>query len=179
AEVPGAGEVGRVSGVVRVVPGAEVEEPAAEPAASLDVQRPPRFRRGPARRDHAVVEPDLPVDAVRGGGLADVAEDRRAGGDALLVLRRAERVAQRGDVRVRAHARKAEQVPGAADGAAPLEDGEAPRRAPRLQAVRGADAGEARADHHHVEVLDGGHPGWRAASAFAIWRLLMAAITSW
>ena len=85
--------------------------------------------------------------------VADVVEDRGPVGDRLALLPGPEVVAEREHVRVRADARIAEQVPGAADGVARLEDRVGLARALRLEVAGGADAGEAGADDQHVDVF--------------------------
>ena len=100
-----------------------------------------------------VAEPDVPVDAELGDGLAEVLHDRWAVGDRLVVHPRLEREAQRVHVAVGADARVSEQVPGAADVVAALEDHERAVGAHRLQVVRGPDARDAGAHDDDVEVL--------------------------
>ena len=86
------------------------------------LHRPARGRRRPRRALDAMVEADLPVDAVVDGGLANVIQNVGPVGDRLRLRPRLERVAEREHVRVGADAGIAEQVPGAADAVAPLED---------------------------------------------------------
>ena len=62
------------------------------------------------------------VDAVLGGGLLHVVEDRGAVGDRLRLAPGLEAVAERVHVAVGADARIAEEVPGAAHRRAPFED---------------------------------------------------------
>ena len=100
-----------------------------------------------------VPEAHLLVDARLARGLAHVLEDRRAVRERLLVRPRPEAVAERLHVRVRAHARVAEQVPGAADRLARLEDRVGEPGQAVLQMVGGADPGQTGADDHDVEVL--------------------------
>ena len=159
-----AGENRLVAVVVVVVARAGVQEVAGEPARRgravgvlvLQGQRPPRLLGGPVGADDLGAEPDLLVDAVLGGGLAHVPQDRRPVGDRLRLAPRLERVAECEHVGVRPDAGVAEQVPGAADGVAGLEDRVAATGALGLQAVAGADPGEAGTDHDDVEVLRGG-----------------------
>ena len=113
-------------------------------------------RRGlylPLRGRGAVLEADVPVDAVLGRGL--LARSCRIDGPSAIALRRPrpERVAEREHVRVRADAGVAEQVPGAADGVARLEDRVGLARGTRLDVVGGADARQAGADDEDVEVF--------------------------
>jgi hypothetical protein len=103
--------------------------------------------------DQSVVVADAAVDALVRGGGADVPQDRRAVRDRLVVVPGPERVAEREHVGVGADARVAEQVPGAADGAARLEDGVRRPRALGLQVMARADAGQSGADDEDVEVL--------------------------
>ena len=155
-EVVPAREAGRVTGLVVVVAGAQVEEPrvhAHGAARRLEVQAPERRRAVPVGRHEAVAEAGR--EALGLGGLADVGQDRGAVGQGLLAGPGAERVAQGGHVRVRAHAGIAEQVPGAADGVAGLEEGEGAPRPP--QVGPGADAREARADDRDLQRGGAGH----------------------
>jgi hypothetical protein len=87
------------------------------------------------------------------GGVADVVADVGPVGHRLVPSPGAERVGQGEHVRVRPHARVAEQVPGAADGVAGLQDRVGGLGVGLLQPARGADAGEAGPDDDHVEVL--------------------------
>src|SRR4051812_3243368 len=100
-----------------------------------------------------MAEADLVVDAVLGGGLLDVAEDRRTVGDGLRLLPGAEVVSQREHVGVGADPRIAEEVPGAAHRVPRLEEREALLGALRGQVAGGSDSGEAGAHDHDVEVL--------------------------
>jgi hypothetical protein len=97
--------------------------------------------------------PDVLVDLVLVGSFVDVAADVLTVGDRIAVRPRLERVAEGVHVRVRADARIAEQVPGAAGGLTRLEDRVRLARAHRLQAVRGPDAGQTCADEQHVYVV--------------------------
>ena len=99
---------------------------------------------------------DVTFDIVFGGGFADITADVRAVGNRLGLLPRFEFVAQRVHVAVRADAGIAEQVPGAANGVAALDDGEAALGAVFLQVDRRADARQARPDDQHVDVVGQG-----------------------
>src|SRR4029453_13368565 len=101
----------------------------------------------------AMAEPDLAVEAVGGRRITDVAADRRAVGDRLGVGPGPEAKAQRVHVRVRADPRVAEEVPGAPDRVAGLEDRE--RLAPEavLDGVPGADPGDSGPDDQYIEML--------------------------
>ena len=101
----------------------------------------------------AVIEPDVRLDPVLARGLAHVVEDRGAVGDRLGLAPRLERVAERVHVGVRADPRIAEQIPGAADALARLEDRVGLTGAILLEVMRGADAGQAGADDQDVNVL--------------------------
>src|SRR5262249_23703917 len=111
----------------------------------------------PLGAHHPVIETDLLPHAVLGGGLVDVAQDRRPVGDRLRLAPRLEGVPERVHVRVPAHARVAEQGPRPAQALASLEDRETPRRAARLQVAGGADTRETGADDQHVQVLGALH----------------------
>ena len=100
-----------------------------------------------------MMEANLLVDAVIGGGLADVIQNPRPVGDRLRLGPRPERIAQREHVGVGSHAGIAKQIPGAADAIAALEDSVGFARAFLLQMIARPDAGEAGADDQDVEVF--------------------------
>ena len=93
------------------------------------------------------------VDAALAGGVADVAQDRGAVGDRLRLGPRPEAVAERVHVGVGADPGVAEEVPGAADPLARLEDRVALAGTALLQVMGGADAREPGADDQHVDML--------------------------
>ncbi len=163
-EIGRAGELGRVALRVAVVAAAGEQEVAADARAAGHtrgvgrvryLQRPARVGRRPVGTQHLVAEADLAVEAVLHRGVDDVAADRRAVGQRLRVRPRLEGVAQREHVGVGAHAGIAEQIPGAADRGAALQDREAAPREVVLQVHGRADAGEPGADDDRVEMLDG------------------------
>ena len=148
----------RVALVVVVVAAAHEQEAAGQrhglaAVAALHLHGPARVGARPLGAHDPVPEADLALDAVLAGGLAHVVEDRRTVGDRLGLRPGPERVAEREHVRVRADARVAEQVPGAADVLARLEDRVGLAGALRLQLAAGADAGQAGADDQHVEMF--------------------------
>src|SRR3954454_13598796 len=162
-----AGKVGRarklrrVAFLVFVIARAHEQETAGE-ADSLSralayvafgLNGPARLRRRPRRALDAMVEADLPVDAVVDRGLADVVQNPRPVGDRLRLGPRFERVAERVHVGVGADAGIAKQVPGAADAVAALEDHVALARALLLQVIARANAGQAGADDEDVEMF--------------------------
>src|SRR5665213_546632 len=102
-----------------------------------------------------MAEADVAVDPVLCRGLADVLADRVPVGDRLVAGPRLERVAERVQIGVRADTRIAEQVPGAAEVVAGLENRVALGRMCGLQVVRGADTGDAGSDDQHVEMVRG------------------------
>src|SRR5260370_10995465 len=105
-----------------------------------------------------MVEADLLVDAVVECGLADVVTDPRTVCDRLRLGPRLERIAEREHVRVGTDAGIAEQIPGAADAIATLEDRVALAGAFFLQMIARANARKAGADDQDVEVF-GCHRG--------------------
>src|SRR5262249_28221543 len=105
---------------------------------------------------------DLAVDASFPCGFFQVVEDRGAVGNRPRRLPGSEAKAERVHVRVAANARIAEEVPGAADAVARLEDRVALAGAAFLQMMRGADAGNAGADDQDVEVFRRGAHSPRA-----------------
>ena len=160
-EVGRAGKFRRVAFLVFVIARAHEQEIAGEADdfgralahRALGLHRPARLRRRPRRAFDAVVEADLPVDAVVDSGLADVIQNPRPVGDRLRLGPRFERIAERIHVRVGADAGIAKQIPGAADAVAPLEDHVALARAFLLQVIARANAGQAGADNEDVEMF--------------------------
>jgi hypothetical protein len=153
-------QVGREAGVVPVVAGAAHQEATADrerrgAGAARAVHRPPCVGARPADALDAVLEADVAIDAEPGRGLAHVRQDARPVGERAIAGPRVERVAERVHVRVRPHARIAEQVPGAADGLAGLEHGVAGVRQGGLHVVAGGDARQAGPDDEHVEIVVG------------------------
>src|SRR5216684_7189810 len=96
---------------------------------------------------------NLVVDAVLDSRLADIVQDPRPVGDRLRLGPWLERIAEREHVRVGADAGIAEQIPGAADAVAALEDHKALGRTFLLEVKTRADAGQAGADNQHVEMF--------------------------
>src|SRR6516164_7836340 len=105
-----------------------------------------------------MLEADVAVDIELAGGVANILQDGGTVGDGVWGFPRTERVAEGVHVGVRTDAGVAEEVPGAADGAASFEDDVALAGTLRQQAIGGSDAGEACPDDDDVEVL-GGHVG--------------------
>ena len=100
-----------------------------------------------------MIEADFLVDAVLGGSLADVIQNMRTVGDRLRLLPWLERIAHREHVAVGADAGITEQVPGAADAVAALENDKTLGRTIALQVIAGADAGQPGADDQHIDML--------------------------
>src|SRR5450759_4174571 len=100
-----------------------------------------------------MVETDLLVDAVIGCSLADIVQNPRPVGNRLRLGPWLERVAQREHVAVGADAWIAEQIPGAPDAVAALEDGVALAGTFLLQVITRADAGQSGANDQHVEMF--------------------------
>ncbi len=122
--------------------------------AALRLHRPARLGGGELGAHDAVVKADLLLDAVVGGGLLDVVEDRGSVGDRLVSVPGAEGVAEGVHVGVRADAGVAEEVPGPADAIAGLEDRVGLAGAVGLQVAAGADAGQSGPDDQHVNVFE-------------------------
>ncbi len=161
-EILAAGKLGRIAFLVFVIAGAHEQETAGEahdlgrPLAhrsALGLHGPAPILRRPRRPPDPMVEADLLVDAVVGGGLADVIQDPRAVRDRLRLGPWLERIAQREHVAVGADAWIAEQIPGAADTVAALEDRIALAGAFLLQVIGRADAGQPGADDQHVDMF--------------------------
>src|SRR6478672_2496636 len=142
--------------VVAVVAGADVEKARAPShrravVDALAVHRPQGVGARPLGAPDDVAEPDPADDAGLLGRGADVAKDRRPVGDRLRVGPRPEAIAERVHVGIGAHAGVAEQIPGAADRRALLDDRETLAGTTVLEVMRGADAREAGADDQDVE----------------------------
>src|ERR1700733_10660977 len=127
---------------------------------------------------------DVPVDAVLARGLAYVVEDRRPLGDRLLIGPGLECVAVGVQVRVRADARVAKQIPRATCAVAILEDRVGLAGKTMLQVPGSADTRHTRTNNAHVQALglcalvffDPGPAGHPYASAFFILARLDPAI---
>src|SRR5579871_60033 len=76
-----------------------------------------------------MIEPDLAIDAALARRVFDVAQDRRTVGDRFRTRPGPEAIAHRVHVGIRTDSRIAEEIPGAADRAAPFEDRKALLRA--------------------------------------------------
>src|SRR5258707_6165111 len=100
-----------------------------------------------------MIEADFLVDTVLGGGLPDVVQDSRPVGDRLRLGPWLERIAHREHVAVGADAGIAEQIPGAADAVAALENDETLIRTVVLQVIARADAGQPGADDQHIDMF--------------------------
>ena len=153
-EVVRACELRRVALVVVVVAAAREQEGGLDLdflAVALDAHGPAVLGVGPVGADHLVAVPDVLVDAGLGDRLLQVGHDRRAVGDGLLRRPRLEPEAEREHVGVRADARVLEQVPGAAEVLAALQDHVALVGAAVLQVPGRADAGDAGSDDDDVD----------------------------
>src|SRR5229473_4002995 len=100
-----------------------------------------------------MIEADFLVDAVLGGGLADVVQNLRPVGDRLRPLPWLERIAHRKHVAVGPDARITEQVPGAADAVAALKNDKTLGRTIVLQVIARADPGQSGADDQHIDMF--------------------------
>ena len=152
-EVGQAGEFRGVGLGVVVVAGAEEHQAAAVGLALAvlgDVHRPGVGGRVPVRRGHRGVEADVRVDAVLAGGALHVVTDLIAVGHVFVATPRLPRPAEREDRGVRAHARVAEQVPGAADAVALFEDDVTGGRIGLGESVGRPDPGDSGADDDDV-----------------------------
>jgi hypothetical protein len=95
------------------------------------------------------------IDAEFTRGLADVFQDARSIADVLDLFPRTEGISEREHVGVGAHARVAEEIPGAANLRTRFEDDVALARTARLQAISRADAGESGADDDDIKMFGG------------------------
>ena len=159
-ELIGAGEVRRVAGVVVVVAGAAEQELAGEDFAFtaafvFHAHGPQTVAGGEVGVDHAALEINLVVDVVFGGGVGAVFADRRAVGEHLGLGPGAEVIAQGVHVGIRPDARITEQVPGAADALAALDQGKAAVRGLTAQVAGRADTGKTGADNQHIKMIVG------------------------
>ena len=153
-EVLDAGELGRVGIVVVVVAGAEEDEAAAVALGLAffgDVHGPGVGGGIPIGGTHLSAETDVGIDTVLVGGVIHVVADLVAVGDVLLTGPGFPWPAQGEDRGVRAHARVAEQIPGATDAVTTLEDDVSGRAVALAEMVGGAKSGDTRADDHDVK----------------------------
>ncbi len=107
AEAIGARELRRVTFGIAVVAAAHQRDMAAQAgrlAFGFDVERLARVRCGEIRPDQAVAETDMAIDAVAGGGFADIAQDGAGRCEREKVAPGAEAVAEGVHVGVRPHA---------------------------------------------------------------------------
>ena len=153
-------ELGRVALVVAVVAGAGEEEAARQlggltGVGAFDLHGPARIVRRPLGADDAVVVADLVVDPMLPRRLADVVQDRSAVDDRPRPAPRAERIAEREHVRVRADAGIAEELPRPTAHPTRLEDRERLAWEALPQPAGSADAGEPGADDQDVDVFAG------------------------
>ncbi len=100
-----------------------------------------------------MAEADMTIDAFVARRVGNVLADVVAGRDRLGASPRAERIAHGEHIGIRANARIAKQVPGAADALALFQDHVGLAGAKLLQVMGSVNAGEARADDQHVEVF--------------------------
>src|SRR5947199_8859418 len=100
-----------------------------------------------------MVEADFLLNTVLFGGLAHIVQNLRPVGDSLCLGPRLERVTQSEHVAVGADAGISEQIPGAADAVAALEDRKTLAGTFVLEMIAGADAGQPRADDQHVKMV--------------------------
>src|SRR5262249_907325 len=104
---------------------------------------------------HPVLETDITVDAEFMRGLAHIIEDSGPIGNGLRSFPRPERVREGEHIGVGANPREPEQVPGATNRRASLENDVSPAGTPRLQTVASPNAGKTGADDYNIEVLKG------------------------
>ena len=100
-----------------------------------------------------MVETDPLLDSLLLGRAPDVFEDRGSIGNRLRAGPWPEAETERVHARVRADSRVAEEIPGAAEVRARLEDCVTLARTALLQVVGGANAGDPGADYENVHVL--------------------------
>ncbi len=158
-ELLDARKFGSVALVVVVVAAAEEHEPGAihlPAAVVIDMDRPGVGGRVPVRGAYVAAEPDAPVDAMLVCGRLEVFADVATVGHALFPGPRRPREAQREDAAVTANTGVSEQVPGAADLAATLQDDVAQAGVALGDAVGGSDPGDTCADDDDVEEPGGG-----------------------
>jgi hypothetical protein len=98
------------------------------------------------------------IDARFARRIHNVAPDRRPIGDRIGIRPGAKGVSQRVHVGIRAHARKSEQIPGAADDIARLENSVRRGRTAALQMDGGPYTRESRADDQNIERLNHRYP---------------------
>ena len=150
--------MGTVSSVVAVIAGAAMQE-AALVLAFLAPGEPSRYTPplGLAAPFHAndPAAVSYPfVDAVFFCGIANVLQDIGAVGNRLVARKWLKAIAERVHVRVAPDSRISKKIPGAARCLPALQDDHGLARAISTEPARGADAGQASADDHDVEIFD-------------------------
>ena len=169
--------VGHVAVRVVVIAAAAVQKAATQLHGDTVPQHldGPMLRvRRPVGANRAMAEAYPTIDAVGARRVAHIVEDRAPLRDRFRLPPGTETVAERVHVGVRTHAGIAEQVPGAADRLAPLQDQDARAGTVPLQVTGGADAGQPGADDDDVEMLRG-HAGSPRRAAT---RLMNSAVRS-
>ncbi|SIM14672.1 Uncharacterised protein [Mycobacteroides abscessus subsp. abscessus] len=155
-EILDALELGREALVVAVVTRAAQQELSGEfdrLTRMLDLQRPQPTLGGPLGADDLVAESDLFRHTELTRSLGHVLPDGGAVGDALGARPGPEVVAEREHVRIRAHTRVAEQIPGAADALARLQHHELLARQLTGDTARHADTRDPGAHDDNVDMF--------------------------
>ena len=148
----------RVAFFVTVVTTAHEQKIAGEARASASLRargfhRPTGLLGGPGGRLHLLIELNVLVDAALGGGLLHIGQNRRPIGNRLGRQPGLGVIAHGVHVTVRSNPGIAKQIPGAADGFAPLQDSKRLAWAFILQLAGRTDSGQPSTYDHDVKVL--------------------------
>ena len=150
------GKIGLVAAVIAVVAGAQMQETRAQRRFGARCGMPDRdlpiLRVGlPIRTQHPLPIANQRFDAKLGRGFPHIAQDRRPVGNRPRFPPRFEGIAQRVHIAVRAHARVAKQIPGAAAVVARLDNTQAAVGTFALEMAGRADTREPGADNQYVD----------------------------
>src|SRR5665213_1493927 len=153
-----AGQLWQVARLVAVIAATDEQEITRELNAlpclgGRHLQRPACILRRPGCTANVMIKADVAVDAVLGGRVFQIPQDRGAVEDLLLALPALKRIGQGVHVRIRANTRIPKQVPSPPEALARLEDEVGSVRAVRLSPVRRADPRQARTDDQYVEMF--------------------------
>ena len=142
--------------IVVVVSGTENDEARGVGlglALVVDIQGPDIIGAGPVGGDEFVLEMNMVVDAVLVGGVAHVLGDRAALRDRIVLVPGMPGEAKGEQVRIRADARVAKEVPGPADSITGFQESIAVARKLTLNPIGSVDTGDTGADDDDVEAI--------------------------
>ena len=173
-EIVPTGKFGGIARIVAVVTGRS-DQVARPPGLGLAAglmaggDRPGGALPIPVGACDLALETDMRGHAIFLGGFLHIALDRGAVGQDLGLAPGPELVAKGRHVRIRADARIAEQIPGAADGLAPLQHRVGLALELAGDVAGSADAGQAGANNQNIKIMTGHHGDLNWGSAQWTW----------